>query len=146
MQQEQQTSGFLTIPTLFDHVRNNLLCNGRQTYYQRIIYVASHKNSASLSVSSDRLKLFLLDLIGAINRDSIDDKLTGLLVTYDMHSVHMLEGPENCMAKYFRGLRDEMDKYFKHTKIVLVYNNINQVLYFFLNNYPCLSLTLTFFL
>lgn len=127
-QEPQQTSGFLTIPTLFEHVQNNLLCNGRQTYYQRIIYVASHKNSASLSVCSDRLKLFLLNLINTINKDSTDDKLTGLLLTYDTHSIHMLEGPEDCMAKYFGCFRDEMDKFFKNTKIVLVYNNINQVM------------------
>lgn len=30
--------------TLANHVRDNMLCSGRRSYFQRVIYIAKHKN------------------------------------------------------------------------------------------------------
>lgn len=52
--------------------------------------------------------------------------LGGLLIGHDMYSLHMLEGSDELIGKYFKHLSKTADELFEKSRVVLVYNNINQ--------------------
>lgn len=52
----------------------------------------------------------------------------GLFLNYVGYSIHMIEGTEEEIGKYLRKLTEKYSTIMEKSKIVLVYNNANQVL------------------
>lgn len=79
--------------------------------------------------------------------------LLGLFLNYVGYSVHMIEGPEEEIGKYLKKLTEKYSSILEKSKIVLVYNNANQVYYFIVtstikksyHNYKFLLLSQQFF-
>lgn len=110
--------------TLAGHVRDNMLCMGRRTYYQRIIYIARHKTV----IEPHKIKEPFNKIIKEVYKYPTDDRLGGLLIGHEMYTIHMLEGSDELIGNYFQHLAKVADELFEKSCVVLVYNNINQVL------------------
>lgn len=109
--------------TLANHVRDNMMCGGRRSYHQRVIYVAHHRTV----IEPHRIKDPFNKIIKEIYKYPTDDRLGGLLISHDMYSIHMLEGNDELIGNYFKQLSKIADELFDKSRVVLVYNNINQV-------------------
>jgi hypothetical protein len=109
--------------TLANHVRDNMMCGGRRAYFQRIIYVARHK----AVIEPHRIKDPFNKIIKEVYKYPTEDRIGGLLIGYDMYSLHMLEGSDELIGNYFKRLSKVADELFEVSRVVLVYNNINQV-------------------
>lgn len=109
--------------TLANHVRDNMMCGGRRSYHQRIIYVAHHKEV----IEPHKNKEIFNKIIKEIYKYPTDDRLGGLLIGHDNYSIHMLEGSDELIGNYFKNLSKVADELFDKSRVVLVYNNINQV-------------------
>lgn len=125
-QPRQSSSNFLHAPTLFQHVQNNLLCAGRHSYFVRVLAVVAFKNVIAVE-GQERLKELLADVVNRVNRETAVDKLTGLLLIFGAHSVQIVEGSEDCVGKFMKRMERANDEWFKATRVVMVYNNVNQV-------------------
>jgi hypothetical protein len=108
--------------TLANHVRDNMLCAGRRSYFQRVIYIARHKSIIELH----KIKEPFNKIIKEIYKFPTDDFLGGLLIGHEKYSMHMLEGSDELIGRYFQHLSKIADEYFEESRVVLVYNNINQ--------------------
>lgn len=108
--------------TLANIVRDNLLCAGRHSYYQRIVYVAKHK----AVIEPHKIKEPFNRIIKEIYRYPTDDHLGGLFIGHENYSLHMLEGSDELIGNYFQHLSKVADELFEKSRVVLVYNNINQ--------------------
>lgn len=124
--QAQAQSSFLNIPSLFQHVQNNLMCAGRHSYFIRVILVISFRNSATVP-GQEKVRDVIAENIAIINKEVSADKLTGLILVYETHSIQMLEGSEDCVGKFAKRLDQLAEEYFKLARLVLVNNNVNQV-------------------
>lgn len=113
---------FLSRRTLANHVRDNMLCAGRRSYFQRVIYVAKHR----AVIEPHKIKEPFTRVIKEVYKYPTDDYLGGLLIGHDMYSIHMLEGSDELIGNYFRHLSKTADELFEKSRVVLVYNNINQ--------------------
>lgn len=122
----QSSSNLFNTSTLFQHVQNNLMCAGRHSYFVRVISVISFKSAVAVE-GQEKLKELLADIVSRVNRETAVDKLTGLLLIYDVHSVQMVEGSEDCVGKLMKLFDQVSDEFFKATRVIMVYNNINQV-------------------
>lgn len=112
--------------TLADHVKVNMLCAGKASYHQRIIFVASH----ATDVEWTQLKTELEDNAQTVNRFAGENEhMSGLILVYRTHSVYMLEGSEKCIGNYMKQLHsiDVTEHWYNECRVALVYNNINQV-------------------
>jgi hypothetical protein len=109
--------------TLANHVRDNMLCAGRRSYFQRIIYLARHKSI----IEPHKIKEPFSKIIKEIYKYPTDDRLGGLLIGHDMYSIHMLEGSDDLIGNYFQHLNKFVGELFETSRVVLIYNNINQV-------------------
>jgi hypothetical protein len=108
--------------TLANHVRDNMLCSGRRSYFQRVIYVAKHRSV----IEPHKIKEPFTRVIKEVYKYPTDDYLGGLLIGHDMYSLHMLEGSDELIGNYFRHLSKTADELFEKSRVVLLYNNINQ--------------------
>ncbi|CRL01607.1 CLUMA_CG014682, isoform A [Clunio marinus] len=108
--------------TLANHVRDNMLCAGRRSYFQRVIYLAKHKSI----IEPHKIKDPFNRIIKEIYKYPTDDHLGGLLIGHDLYSMHMLEGSDELIGNYFQLLSKTADELFEKSRVVLVYNNINQ--------------------
>ena len=108
--------------TLANIVRDNMMCAGRRSYYQRIIYVAKHKTV----IEPHKIKEPFNRIIKEIYRYPTDDHLGGLFIGHEHYSLHMLEGSDELIGNYFKHLSKIADTIFENSRVVLVYNNINQ--------------------
>lgn len=113
--------------TLAEHVKDNMICAGKQSYHQRLIFVASHKtgtpeNSLELKRTLKQFEKFSNNLVADT------EILTGLIIIYTSYSVYMLEGSEKCIGKFSQKLTNDFEKFFKCARVVLIFNNINQVI------------------
>lgn len=108
--------------TLANHVRDNMLCSGRRSYFQRVIYVARHKSIIELH----KIKEPFNKIIKELYKYPAADFLGGLLIGHENYSVHMLEGSDELIGKFFQHLSSVADELFETSRVVLVYNNINQ--------------------
>lgn len=109
--------------TLANHVRDNMLCCGRRSYYQRIIYVAKHKKI----IEPHKIKEPFNKVIKEVYKYPTEDRLGGLMIGHDWYSLHMLEGSDDLIGKYCQILAKAADDLFEKNRIVLLYNNINLV-------------------
>lgn len=125
-QPNQPTSSFLNIPTLFQHVQNNLMCAGRHSYFIRVLTVVSYRNSA-IVLGPEKMREIFAEIVGGVNRETIIDKLTGLFLVYESHAIQLAEGSEDCVGKFAKRFHRLSTEFFKDAKIVFVYNNVNQV-------------------
>lgn len=125
-QPNQPTSSFLNIPTLFQHVQNNLMCAGRHSYFIRVLTVVSYRNSA-IVLGPEKMREIFAEIVGGVNRETIIDKLTGLFLVYESHAIQLAEGSEDCVGKFTKRFHRLSTEFFKDAKIVFVYNNVNQV-------------------
>lgn len=108
--------------TLANHVRDNMLCSGRRSYFQRVIYLAKHK----AVIEPHKIKEPFNRIIKEIYKYPADDHLGGLLIGHDMYTLHMLEGSDELIGHYFQHLSKVADELFEKSRVVMVYNNINQ--------------------
>lgn len=108
--------------TLANCVRDNMLCSGRRSYFQRVIYLAKHKTV----IEPHKIKEPFNRIIKEIYKYPTDDFLGGLLIGHDLYSFHMLEGSDELIGNYFKHLSKTADELFEKSRVVLVYNNINQ--------------------
>ncbi|CAO1322045.1 unnamed protein product [Diamesa hyperborea] len=108
--------------TLANHVRDNMLCSGRRSYFQRVIYIAKHKNV----IEPHKIKDPFNKIIKEIYKYPSEDRLGGLMIGHDMYTIHMIEGSDELVGKYFQLLSNIADDLFEKSKVVLVYNNVNQ--------------------
>lgn len=107
--------------SLRDFVVDNLQCAGRQrTYFQRIVAVSKHKPNSNM-------KHVYLDLTADVNKNAQEEKLSGLILVYRHFIILMLEGCEVLIGNYFKLLAAKTKDTLEGSKIVLVYNNSNQV-------------------
>lgn len=109
--------------TLANHVKDNLLCAGRRSYFQRIIYLARHKSI----IEPHKIKEPFNKIIKEIYKYPTDDRLGGLLIGHGSYAMHMLEGSDELIGNYFQHLNKVADQLYEKCRVVLVYNNINQV-------------------
>ncbi|KAG5676236.1 hypothetical protein PVAND_006085 [Polypedilum vanderplanki] len=108
--------------TLANHVRDNMMCAGRRSYYQRVIYLARHKTI----IEPHKIKEPFNKIIKEIYKYPTEDRLGGLLIGHDMYTMHMLEGNDELIGNFFKHLSNVADELFEKSRVVLVYNNINQ--------------------
>lgn len=108
--------------TLSNHVRDNMLCAGRRSYFQRVIYLAKHKTV----IEPHKIKEPFNRIIKEVYKYPTCDFLGGLLIGHDIYSLHMLEGSDELIGNYFKHLAKIADELFEKSRVVLVYNNINQ--------------------
>lgn len=99
-----------------------MLCSGRRSYFQRVIYLAKHKTV----IEPHKIKEPFNRIIKEIYKYPTDDFLGGLLIGHDLYSFHMLEGSDELIGNYFKHLSKTADELFEKSRVVLVYNNINQ--------------------
>lgn len=121
----QPVQTFRNRRTLADHAKDNMLCAGKVSYHQRVIFVASH----SADIDPKQLKLSVEQLAKSVNRTTItqSEEMTGLMVIYSTHSMYMLEGSEKCIGQFVKLLNTLQHSHFKQNRVALVYNNANQV-------------------
>uniref|UniRef100_A0A182S5D4 BLUF domain-containing protein n=1 Tax=Anopheles funestus TaxID=62324 RepID=A0A182S5D4_ANOFN len=106
--------------TLADHVKDNMLCAGRKRYFQRIVYVGRHPKVTGMTLRDRFLKL-IKDLQECTTNEI---KLFGLMINFDGYTVHMVESAEETIGEYMHTLA--ACDLFEDSRVVLVYNNINQ--------------------
>jgi hypothetical protein len=110
--------------TLANYVRDNMMCAGRKaSYYQRVIYLARHNSK----IEPHKIKEPFNKIIKEIYKYPTDDRLGGLLIGHEMYSMHMLEGSDELIGNYFHHLTKIAEINYEKSRVVLVYNNINQV-------------------
>lgn len=123
MQRSEDTvmPSFQNRRTLADHVKDNMLCAGRKSYFQRIVYVGCHSKVSAMTIRDRFLKV-----IKAMQEKTANEiKLFGLMINFDGYSMHMIESAEETVGEYMRYLAES--DLFESCRVVLVYNNINQV-------------------
>lgn len=125
-QPHNTSTSFLNTPTLFQHVQNNLLCAGRHSYFIRVLSVVSFKN-AETDEGQEQLKDSIAAIVNRVNKETTVDKLTGLILIYKTHSIQMVEGSEDCVGKFMKRFAEASVEWFKETRVIMVYNNVNQV-------------------
>ncbi|XP_059614869.1 uncharacterized protein LOC132260639 [Phlebotomus argentipes] len=108
--------------TLLSHIRDNMSCAGRKTYFQRIIFVAKHAPGKDIIDVKD----FYVDFSNEVNKNASDDKLTGLVLIYKTFTVQMIEGSEIILGRYMVRLAAKEAEIYETSRVVLIYNNTNQ--------------------
>ncbi|EDO63777.1 AGAP005994-PA [Anopheles gambiae str. PEST] len=121
--EEAALPSFQNRRTLADHVKDNMLCAGRKSYFQRIVYVGRHPKVTGMTLRDRFLKL-----IKELQECTVCEiKLFGLMINFDGYTVHMVESAEETVGEYLRTLAAA--DLFEESRVVLVYNNINQRLF-----------------
>lgn len=108
------------LKSLKDFVVDNLLCAGRQSYYQRIIIVSKHKMDSNM-------RSIYTNLYAETNKNVLEDKMTGLFLIYRQFGVLLLEGSEAVLGKFIAKLSAIEEQCLDQSNIVAIYNNANQV-------------------
>lgn len=111
--------------TVADHVKDNMLCAGKQNYHQRIIFVAHHLHTDKKDRFKE-IKKMINKLVISANQAATSDKLTGMMMFYSMYSVYLLEGGEENIGIFLQSLNDNVNE-FDASRVVLIYNNSNRV-------------------
>uniref|UniRef100_A0A182Q4H6 BLUF domain-containing protein n=1 Tax=Anopheles farauti TaxID=69004 RepID=A0A182Q4H6_9DIPT len=118
--EEAALPSFQNRRTLADHVKDNMLCAGRKSYFQRVVYVGRHPKVSGMTLRDRFLKL-----IKEMQESTTNEiKLFGLMINFDGYTVHMVESAEETVGEYLRTLA--VCELFELSRVVLVYNNINQ--------------------
>lgn len=110
------------LKSLKDFAEDNLLCAGRNSYYQRIVIVSKHK-------STSNMKNTYLNMCTETNKNVQEDKLTGLILIYRQYGVLLLEGSESILGKFINKMTAKKEQSLEASKIVIIYNNANQVVH-----------------
>ncbi|ETN59428.1 hypothetical protein AND_008977 [Anopheles darlingi] len=119
--EDQALPSFQNRRTLADHVKDNMLCAGRKNYFQRIVYVGRHPKVTGMTLRDRFLKL-----IKEIQEATTNEiKLFGLMINFDGYTVHMIESAEETIGEYMQHLATTSGL-FDASRVILVYNNINQ--------------------
>lgn len=108
------------LKSLKDFVVDNLLCAGRQSYYQRIVIVSKHK-------LNNNMRTVYSNLYTETNKNVLEDKMTGLFLIYRQFGILLLEGSEAVLGKFCTKLAAVQDQCLDASMIVSIYNNANQV-------------------
>ena len=108
------------LKSLKDFVVDNLLCAGRQSYYQRIIIVSKHRVNSNMRNS-------YISVFTETNKNVVEDKMSGLFLIYRQFGILLLEGSEAVLGKGLGKLAAIKEECFEESKVVSIYNNANQV-------------------
>lgn len=112
--------------TLAEHVKDNMLCAGKTSYHQRILFSASHSDCSASGIDELRRRLFAL--CKETNQEAPEnEKITGFIFIYATHSVYMVEGSETFIAQFMEKLSDQMKGFYSASRLSLILNNSNQV-------------------
>lgn len=106
--------------TLTGHVADSMVSAKRISYYQRLVFVGKMLDKKSPGEVVQELRKFF-----AVANAHKEDKVSGLMMV-DTHMVGMIEGPEDCLTRFLQIL-SKAEGIIGVTKVVLVYNNANQV-------------------
>ncbi|XP_055608375.1 uncharacterized protein LOC129755762 [Uranotaenia lowii] len=109
--------------TLADHVKDNMLCAGRRCYFQRIVYIGRHPQVSAMTIRDQFMKV----LRKMNEQTALEIKLFGMMVNFEGYSMHMIESSEETVGEYMRYLAES--DLFETSRVVFVYNNINQRLF-----------------
>lgn len=72
------TPAFQNRRTVADHVRDNMLCAGRRSYFQRIIYIGKHKKE------DVNIKDVYNNIINDVNKNAPEELLSGELFFFKL--------------------------------------------------------------
>ncbi|XP_050507444.1 uncharacterized protein LOC114340864 [Diabrotica virgifera virgifera] len=77
--------------TMYDVVLDNFKLASRRTFLHRVIYIGEHN-----FITPDLLTSVFSETVNKANRnDRLIEKITGLLIRYPKHFIHLLEGDED---------------------------------------------------
>lgn len=131
--QAQEIPQYQKRRTVADHVKDNMLCAGKQSYHQRIIFVAYHRPSDKKDQIKEIRKI-INKLVITSNQAATSDKLTGLMMFCCGYSVYLLEGGEENIGNFMKALNSITNDFFANGRVVLIYNNSNRVSKWLLQN------------
>ncbi|KAJ9594709.1 hypothetical protein L9F63_013983 [Diploptera punctata] len=85
------------VRTLYDVVKEKLYKADRQTYLHRIIYIGVHHFTRQPTVEK-----FFEDIVIQVNDQELDEFLTGFLLYYEEHFIHVVEGSQGTILRHLR--------------------------------------------
>ena len=100
-----------------------MACCGRRCFYQRIVLVFKHKKKAEMHKFKDPF----IGIMKELYKYSIEEMLGGLMVGNEWYSFLMIEGSDLLVGNYLKLLAKIADTMYVNSRVVLIYNNINQV-------------------
>lgn len=98
-------------------------CCGRRNFYQRIVLVAKHK----IKAETHKFKDPFMGIMKELYKYSTEEMLGGLMVGNEWYSFLMIEGSDLLVGNYLKLLAKVADTLYENSRVVLIYNNINQV-------------------
>ncbi|CAH1112623.1 unnamed protein product [Psylliodes chrysocephalus] len=116
--------------TIYDILLENLKFSGRKTFIHRLIYAGIHTFPIEQNCKFDTatpITKFFRNIINKTNNSVyVLEKMTGFLVYYDMHFIHLVEGDEDALGIHLRLLyeSEDFDKIEK-LKLFAVVNHIH---------------------
>lgn len=105
--------------TMYDVVLENLQIAERKTFLHRLIIVGQH------SFKDDRISNLFSDSVSEVNATFNFEKVTGLLLHYNKHFIHMVEGDEKAIHRQIRCLFNH--KLFQKIEKVKVLMHISHI-------------------
>ncbi|XP_065162036.1 uncharacterized protein [Atheta coriaria] len=125
----QQKAEFVCVePTLrsvYDILLENMQLLQRNIYVHRIIYVGTHTFSET---DADNIGKHFRANIEQVNAMYCEEFLTGFLLHYTRHFIHVLDGSEDSIKKHLDLLfstKETKDR-LETVKVLVAYHNINQ--------------------
>lgn len=119
----KNTPAFQNRKTIADYVKENMVQAGRKTFFQRVIVVSANREDLDL----EDLKLKINMIADSCSKNLNHETVTGVYIFYKNYSVLMMEGSEQCVCWFMKGLADIEENLYTSAKILLVQNNINRV-------------------
>nr|CAI5827232.1 unnamed protein product [Callosobruchus analis] len=110
-----------TRKTLFDRIKDNFKQLGRVTYLQRVIYIGTHTIPVKVVEENWR-----------------KERLTGCLLVYSKHFIHMVEGDEDSIHHHIKELlavQEENPEKLSNIKFLLEVYNCMRKFYMFVQHF-----------
>ncbi|XP_026275403.2 testis-expressed protein 47-like [Frankliniella occidentalis] len=109
--------------SMLDVVKNCLLSSGRSTYLHRLLYVGEH------GLGRGGLEEFMKNVVSAQGDQLREEGLTGFLLVYQDHFIHLVEGSESTLTRHLQRVVDpgvEEAPKIKRVKVIFEATHINK--------------------
>ncbi|XP_043491112.1 testis-expressed protein 47-like isoform X1 [Polistes fuscatus] len=103
-----------TRKSLLDVVEGNLKSINYSTYITRLLYFGEYFHS------SDELQEVMGKIVNALNGNSNENFITGLLLVYPRFYMHLLEAPEDIIYMHFKDIYENKNKEGKFGKAIIL--------------------------
>ncbi|XP_014608157.1 PREDICTED: uncharacterized protein LOC106788933 isoform X1 [Polistes canadensis] len=103
-----------TRQSLLDVVEGNLKTINYSTYITRFLYFGEYFHS------SDELQEVMGKIVNALNGNSNENLITGLLLVYPRFYMHLLEAPEDIIYMHFKDIYENKNKEGKFGKAIIL--------------------------